>query len=311
MKPITVALITFFTLCVTSHIIFQTHEARAEMSEALAASEAAVAVDVIVGIDSETRTITLKNEAGEEYTYTAGPEVKNFDQLERGDQVIMSYFSGFVFTLNPTGATGEESVTDVAIATAKEGEKPGIAVSASKNVTAVVAEIDKPNRIVILQGPERLLALKVSDRVDLDTVEVGQEVEAFYTESYAIAVEPAPEVSGTISMESKTVAVGLGVSWGSGTLTMYDGTTHQFSLRGLSVIDVGITGVEATGEVFNLVEAKDLEGDFVAGEAGATLIGGGSVMALRNSNGVVLKLRSKQQGLRLTLSGAGLRIRLK
>lgn len=180
MKPITVALITFFTLCVTSHIIFQTHEARAEMSEALAASEAAVAVDVIVGIDSETRTITLKNEAGEEYTYTAGPEVKNFDQLERGDQVIMSYFSGFVFTLNPTGATGEQSVTDVAIATAKEGEKPGIAVSASKNVTAVVAEIDKPNRIVILQGPERLLALKVSDRIDLDTVEVGQEVEVLH-----------------------------------------------------------------------------------------------------------------------------------
>lgn len=112
-------------------------------------------------------------------------------------------------------------------------------------------------------------------------------------------------------MKSKAVAVGIGFSWGEGTMSMYDGSQHDFTVRGLSVIDVGITSAEATGEVYNLVEAKDLEGTFIAGEAGAALIGGGSVMALKNGNDVVMKLKSTQKGIRLSLAGQGLKVKLK
>ena len=74
---------------------------------------------------------------------------------------------------------------------------------------------------------------------------------------------------------------------------------------------MGITSVEATGNVYNLVEAEDIEGVFVAGEAGATLVGGGSVMALKNGNDVVIKLKSTQKGVRLSLAGQGLKVKLK
>ncbi len=273
--------------------------------------DAAVAVDVIVNIDKDSRVITLKNEAGEHYEFTAGPEVKNFAQLKRGDLVIMEYYAGFAIGLEPKGSGLEEKASAMKIETAAPGEKPGMKVTSGTFVSAELVGIDKEQRVVILEGPEHVLALKASDRINLDNLEVGQKVDALYTESYAISVKPAPKVSGTVDIKTKAVAVGIGISWGEGKLSMYDGTKHEFTVSGMTVVDVGITSVEASGEVYNLVEAKDLEGVFVAGEAGATMIGGGSVLALKNRNGVVMKLKSTQKGLRLSLAGQGLKVKLK
>ncbi len=162
-----------------------------------------------------------------------------------------------------------------------------------------------------MQGARGLLVLKAGEGIDLSKIEVGQEVEAFFRESYVVSVAPAPKVSGTVKMTTTTVALGIGVQWGEGSLTMYDGSSHEFKVTGLTVVDVGVAGAEATGEVFNLVEAKDLEGTFIVGEAGGALFGGGSAVAMKNGNGVVMKLKSTQKGLRLTLAGEGLKISLK
>ena len=40
------------------------------------------------------------------------------------------------------------------------------------------------------------------------------------------------------------------------------------------------------------MEAKDLAGTYISGEAGAALIGGGSAIAMKNENGVVIQLKS-------------------
>ena len=69
---------------------------------------------------------------------------------------------------------------------------------------------------------------------------------------------PSPEVSGTVEIESKAVALGIGFQWGGGTLTMYDGSTHKFKLKGLSVLDVGVSSVTASGEVFKLTDPTGL-----------------------------------------------------
>ena len=92
---------------------------------------------------------------------------------------------------------------------------------------------------------------------------------------------------------------------------MDDGSTHKFKVNGLSLLDLGISKIEASGEVFHLVEAKDLAGNYISGEAGAALIGGGSAIAMKNENGVVIQLKSTQKGVKLTLAGKGLTIKLK
>ena len=285
--------------------------AQAEEEGVAEVTDTAVAVDVIVKIDKDSRAITLKNEDGEEWAFTAGPEVRNFDQLKRGDLVIMEYYSGLAIALEPKGSGLEERASDLEVDRAKAGEKPGMKVTASTYILAEVTVVDLEDRVVAIEGPENTLVLKVSDGVDLTQVQVGQQIEALYTESYAISVVPAPKVSGTVTMKIKAVALGIGVEWGSGTLTMYDGTSHDLKVRGLTLVDVGVSSVEATGEVYNLVEAKDIEKRFAAGAAGAALVGGGSAVAMKNRNGVVMKLKSTQKGVRLTLAAEGLKMTLK
>lgn len=54
--------------------------------------------------------------------------------------------------------------------------------------------------------------------------------------------------------------------------------------------------------------AKDLEGTYISGQAGATFIAGGSASTLKNDKGVVLKLKSTQKGLKFTLAPGGMTI---
>jgi hypothetical protein len=116
--------------------------------------------------------------------------------------------------------------------------------------------------------------------------------------------------SGTVTIESKSVALGVGVSWGDGKLN-YQDKTQSFSVRGLSVVDLGVSKVSARGKVFNLNKLEDFPGTYAAAQAGAAVGGGMSVVALRNQNGVVMELTSTQTGVKLTLAGEGIEVKLK
>ena len=68
--------------------------------------------------------------------------------------------------------------------------------------------------------------------------------------SLGLAVAQAQEETSdaTIKLSSSSVAAGIGFSWGSGTLT-YQGKTYPIEVNAISIGDVGITKVEATGKV--------------------------------------------------------------
>jgi hypothetical protein len=124
----------------------------------------------------------------------------------------------------------------------------------------------------------------------------------------AAAANPGP-TDGTVAFTGGAVALGIGYQWGNGTLT-YQGRQYPFRMSGLSVIDVGVTQVTGAGTVHNLHNVADFSGNYVAGTAGATLAGGGSVSALQNQNGVVIDGITTQQGARLTLAPGGVNITL-
>ena len=116
--------------------------------------------------------------------------------------------------------------------------------------------------------------------------------------------------SGKVSIQSRSIAVGIGVTWGDGKLT-FKGKDYPFSIDGLTVVDLGIARASATGDVYNLTEVDKFAGTYVAAEAGFTLAGGMGGMVLRNQNGVVMHIRSTSRGARLQLGTSGLTIRLK
>jgi hypothetical protein len=126
--------------------------------------------------------------------------------------------------------------------------------------------------------------------------------------STGMANEAKP--SGTVTMQTKAVAIGIGVSWGSGVLT-YQGQEYAFKINGLSVIDVGVSTVSAVGDVYSLNKIEDFAGTFTAGDAGIAIGGGVGAVAMKNQNGVVIKLTSTQKGLKLKLAAEGLKIQMK
>jgi hypothetical protein len=119
-----------------------------------------------------------------------------------------------------------------------------------------------------------------------------------------------PPTTATIEFHGGAVAVGVGFSWGSGTVT-YDGKTYPLSVNGLSALDVGASKYSASGTVRHLKSIKDIEGTYAAGELGATVAGGASISSMKNDKGVVIEFNTTRAGLQFSIAPKGATIKLK
>lgn len=126
--------------------------------------------------------------------------------------------------------------------------------------------------------------------------------------STPVAENATPD--GTVTLKGGSVAAGIGYTWGNGELKYRD-ASHQFTIKGVSIVDVGATNYTATGSVYNLRHLSDFAGNYVAAGAGITVAGGGTAVYLKNEHGVIIKLISTDVGLKFTLSADGVHIALK
>ncbi len=119
-----------------------------------------------------------------------------------------------------------------------------------------------------------------------------------------------PEPSGKVALESRSISAGIGVTWGDGTLN-FKGKDYKFTIKGLTLVDFGISKANAVGDVYDLTDPAKFAGTYVAAEAGFALAGGMGGMSLRNQNGVIIFLHSVSQGAKLQLGPAGMTITMK
>jgi hypothetical protein len=124
--------------------------------------------------------------------------------------------------------------------------------------------------------------------------------------SAAAAQEDTP--SGRVSIETTSIAAGVGLSWGNGKLK-FEGREYRFTVDGVSLLDFGLSKSTAVGEVYNLTNLKKFEGHYVAAEASVALGGGIGGVALRNAHGVTMHLSSVAQGARLQLGSSGIAVK--
>ena len=115
---------------------------------------------------------------------------------------------------------------------------------------------------------------------------------------------------GEVTIEAKQLAAGVGYSWGDGVMK-FEGKEYPFTLQGLNVAAVGFSKINAVGDVYNLKTAADLAGKYVAVRAGLSLAKGVAGLSMRNDKGVVINLRSAQQGVQLNLGVDGFNIKMK
>jgi hypothetical protein len=129
----------------------------------------------------------------------------------------------------------------------------------------------------------------------------------------AAARVAAQEPDGTVKITRRSVAEGVGLSWGDGVLT-YKGKDYVFSFQAsglLREIDPRITAAELSGQVFNLKKLEDFNGTYKIVEPTEPVGSGGKLATIKNQNGVVVNVIATTGGRKFTLGSAGMTIELK
>jgi len=189
MKMLTIVAATL--ALATSPLQAQTGGAVVGTGPGVAAAARTVRVTAtITAIDKSTRDVTLKGPEGNLVTVTAGPDVKNFDKLKVGDRVDMQYIEALTLELKKGGGlvVGRTEKAD-AMGT-KKGEQPAGAVGRQVTIVADVVAIDPAKQMVTLKGPKQTVSLRVPDPEQFKRIAKGDQVEAKYTQAFAVAVEP-------------------------------------------------------------------------------------------------------------------------
>ncbi|HXJ82663.1 MAG TPA: hypothetical protein VMS64_28745 [Candidatus Methylomirabilis sp.] len=110
-------------------------------------------------------------------------------------------------------------------------------------------------------------------------------------------------VDGTVDMKEVQAAyIGSGAA-GTGTL-FYRGKEYPFQVGGVGVGGIGLSTVDAAGEVYNLTSLTQFPGTYGQARYGFA-IGTSSAgdLWMQNEAGVILHLKAKRTGLILSLGG--------
>jgi hypothetical protein len=118
----------------------------------------------------------------------------------------------------------------------------------------------------------------------------------------------AERPSATLTLHQVDIALLLNAGWGGGTLN-YDGH-HPFKMKGLGVGGIGVSKLEARGNVFRLTKLSDFGGVYGSVQAGAVagdaqLHGG---LWMQNPAGVQIHIMPTRQGVSLSLGADGVLI---
>jgi hypothetical protein len=147
-------------------------------------------------IDQKNRTAVLRSMDGKTtQTINISPDVKNLDQVKKGDVVTVDQIETLALEVVPKGSAPSGKAGANFVDTAKPGEKPRRTEVQVREIVAKVTAIDYKARTVTLQGPEgRSVDLKVGPEAKrFDKVKKGDEVIVQHTIATAVAVTKAPK----------------------------------------------------------------------------------------------------------------------
>jgi len=143
----------------------------------------------VTAIDAATRSVTVVSPNGATATFECGTNVINFDQIHVGDQIRATLTKEFMVFLRPADEPAMDGRAGV-IALPAKGEKPGIAMADTMEVTATVKAIDLKSHEATLLFPDgNTKTIQVRPDVDLTKAKLGQQVVIRSARTIALLVE--------------------------------------------------------------------------------------------------------------------------
>ena len=135
-----------------------------------------------------------------------------------------------------------------------------------------------------------------------------------WSESFPDYEKPEERLpSGLVSLNFKSVGIGIGGSSGEGMLN-YQGKDFPFTISGLNIADLGVSNFQGAGKVYDLKSVTDFSGNYAAAQAVFAVRGGQSELSMRNGKGVTIVVvanEGKESGTRLSLGPSGVTLKLK
>lgn len=143
----------------------------------------------VVKVDKKTRTITFKNKEGES-KFVAGPDIKNFDQIKKGDRVNVNYELAVAIELIKTKSDGVRSKAETNTVTkSKSTEKPSETITNKTTIIADIVEVNREKKLVSVKGPSgKITTVTVKNPALLADVQVGEQVKVIYFDAMAASI---------------------------------------------------------------------------------------------------------------------------
>jgi len=116
--------------------------------------------------------------------------LKNFDQVQVGDDLVVHYTVAAAARINPATKDGiRETIETATTAGARPGAMPGVIAKNSVQVLANILSFDTRARTVTIQGATRTVTITVPDGFDMKKLAVGDQVEAEFSDAVAIDIQ--------------------------------------------------------------------------------------------------------------------------
>jgi hypothetical protein len=145
---------------------------------------------IVEDIDHATRMVTLRGSDGERIRFRASDQVRNLDQVEKGDRVDAAFLRSVSINLRRPGEAEPGVSAASGAERAQPGARPAAAGAQSVSIVATIRELDRQNQTATLQGPDgELTKINVRNPQHFDVARVGDLVEITFTEAVAISVE--------------------------------------------------------------------------------------------------------------------------
>lgn len=151
---------------------------------------------IVESVDPATRAVRLIGPDMQRFTITAGPEVRNFDQIKPRDRLTVEYIEQLRIEVQPAGADPAQGAA-AEVSRAAAGDKPGIAGTETVRQVFTVKAIDREqNRVTLENSAGASHAIAVQNPDALALVDVGDHVTTQLTRAMSISIEPPPEATG-------------------------------------------------------------------------------------------------------------------
>jgi hypothetical protein len=144
-------------------------------------------------IDRSGRLVTISGASGAAQPIWVGPDLPIFDQIARGDLVVVRYYDAYIVEVTP--GTRMNAIEDTTAA-AKDAVKRGDAdVMQQLRLVVTIDAIDPATQSVTYHGADNRRVFRVVQYPQLlQGVKVGDVVTITYTRARAVSVEKKDEL---------------------------------------------------------------------------------------------------------------------